>query len=336
MYEALPNVSIIILTYNGENYIETLLNSLIVQSYPKDRMEIIVIDNASTDQTVRVVQNQFSQVKCITLQENLGFAGGNNKALKYAKHGLMVFLNQDTICHRDWLKALVKGMLQNKTIAACSSNIVPCNPDDFKKVDLLSKLDAIYFCDLSPFGYGRFYRRYKTPYVFTKILSGCSFAIHRKTVNELGYLFDDKFWMYSEDTDLSLRIHNIGRQTCVVRDSIVYHYHHNDFQINKKKIYLSASAIMNRVCAFFKNMSLLEFVLFFPILVFGSVFKIFEFPISPFRKALYLIPFGLFSNLCSLLALPMLPGFVKKRRNILNNRQVIGLPILKLVLKHHH
>jgi GT2 family glycosyltransferase len=328
-----PNVSIIVLTYNGEKYIDALLESLSDQSYPKELMEIIVIDNASSDKTVDLVQKNFPHVKCILLERNVGFAVGNNKALQYAEHELMVFLNQDTICHRDWLKAIVIGMLHDEKIAACSSNIVPYNPDEFQNPDLKSQLNTIYYCDLSPYGYGRYYKRQRTPYVFTKIFSGCSFAIHRQTVNELGYLFDEQFWMYAEDTDLSLRIHNIGQRICVVKDSVVYHLHSSDVNIKKSFLSFSAKAIMNRVYAFFINMTEVEFILFFPLLFFGGILKIFEFPISNLKKALYFIPFSFFSMTCMLLSLLNLTKFAARRRLIMKNRQVKGFTILKLVLK---
>ena len=323
-----PDVSVIILTYNGVKYIERLLESLSDQSYPKERVEIIIVDNASTDNTISIVRNKYPHVKQIVLEKNYGFAGGNNLGLQYARHDFLIFLNQDTVCHRDWLSGLMDWMLKIKNIAACTSNIIPPDADEFHVMDRTSRLNHLYYCDLSPYGYGCYRKNRGTQCVFTKILSGCSFVIRRETLAELGYLFDEQFWMYAEDIDLSLRIYNLGKRICVVRDSVVYHSHNSDIKIKKSRLNLSAQAIMNRVYAFFKNMDGVEFFLFFPLLFFGGIFKIFEFPMSISKRALYFIPFSLFSMTCMLLALVNLPGFAKRRRLVIRNRRVKGLSIL--------
>lgn len=333
MNEVLPRVSIIILTFNGEKYIDNLLSSISVQSYPKDRMEIIVIDNASIDKTVAIVESKFPQVKCIALEKNIGFAGGNNKALNYVKNEIIVFLNQDTVCHRNWLKALINGIFRDESIGACSSNIIPVDMHTLQNINQKLPPEELYLCDLTPYGYGRYYKLQKTSFVFSKILSGCSFAIHKQTVDELGYLFDEQFWMYAEDTDLSLRIHNIGKRICVARDSVVYHLHNNDVKVKKSHISFSAQAIMNRVYAFFKNMYNIEFILFFPLLFLGGILKISELQISNLKKVLYFIPFSFFSMVCMFTALFKLPKFAVNRKLVLKSRVPNGLAILKLVLK---
>jgi len=330
-----PNVSVIILTHNGSKYIEALLESLFDQSYPKERMEIIVVDNASTDDTVSLVQTDYPHVRCVPLDRNIGFAAGNNKAIKYAQHDFLVFLNQDTICHRDWLSGLMLCIIEDKGIGACTSNMILPDTQEFRCMDRHSSLNSLYFYDLSPFGYGRYRKITGRRFVRSRIVSGCSFVVRRETVSELGYLFDDHLWMYVEDTDLSLRIHNLGQRICAVRDSIVYHLHNSDVAMNVDRLYLVATAIMNRVCVFFKNMGALEFLLFFPILWIGGIFKIFEFPLRPSQKAAYFFPFGCFSMVCMLLAFLRLPRYATKRRFILERRRVKGFHILKLVLKQN-
>lgn len=329
-----PNVSVIILTYNGERYIDSLLESLSDQSFPKAQMEIVVVDNASKDNTLSIIQKKYPHIKHVALKKNVGFARGNNIGLQHAQHDLLVFLNQDTVCHRNWLSAMVAAMSDSGNIAACTSNIIPPEADEFHALDRQAGYKTLHYCDLSPFGYGRLRKNSRSRRVFTKILSGCSFAIRRKTVDELGYLFDEQFWMYAEDTDLSLRIHNLGRRICAVRDSVVFHFHHNGIQIKKGRLNLSAQAIMNRVHAFFKNMDTMEFLLFFPLLFFGGIFKILEFPLTRSRKALLFIPFGLFTMACMLLALLDLPKFAAKKRRVMKQRKVTRFPILKRTLKH--
>ncbi len=127
--------------------------------------------------------------------------------------------------------------------------------------------------------------------------------------------------MYAEDTDLSLRIHNMAQNICVTRDAIVYHLHKSNMDLEKGRILTAAGAIKNRVFAFYKNMSGLEFFFFFPFLFFGGIFKIFAFPLTSGRKAIYFLPFGFFSMACMLAALFQLPRFDAKKRRIMEQRR---------------
>jgi GT2 family glycosyltransferase len=307
-----PNVSIIILTYNGSQYIQSLLDSLYDQTYPRDRMEIIVVDNASTDHTRSIVETKFPHVRIVALPENIGFAAGNNRGLQYAKHDFLVFLNQDTVCHRVWLEGLVNIMLEDESIAACNSNILPVKIENYREVNRKLTPGSLFYYDLSPYGYGSFRKKTGKRFVFTKLLSGCSFMIRRHIISELGFLFNEQFWMYAEDTDLSLRLRKTGHKFCAVKDSVVFHFFDNEITLNKDALRLSARAIMNRVYVFFKNMETLEFILFFPLMLFGGVFKIFEFHLSVSKKICLFIPFGLFSITCMLLALFCLPRYAQR------------------------
>jgi len=328
-----PHVSVIILTYNGSRYIKTLLDSLYDQSYPRDRMEIIVIDNASTDNTLSIVKNKYPWVRCIPLPENIGFAAGNNRGLQYAKYDFIVFLNQDTICHQDWLKGLISIMLEDESIAACNSNIITTKTEDFRAMNRQLSFNSLFYYDLSPYGYGCYRIKTGKRIFYTRLLSGCSFMIRRRIISELGYLFDEQLWMYAEDTDLSLRLLTTGHKFCAVRDSVVFHLHQNKIKFGRDALRLSGKAIMNRVFVFFNNMKLPEFALFFPLMFTGGVFKIFELGLPTSRKAIFFVPFALFSMLCMMIALFDLPRYAAEKRKINKKHCRKGPSILKLLLK---
>lgn len=328
----LPPASIIILTYNGADYISQLLRSLADQTYPNDRMEIIVVDNASTDDTASIIENNFPSVKLVELEENIGFAAGNNQGLLYASHDFLVFLNQDTVCHPEFLKVLVEVMLENGTLAACNPNIITPNPPQIDTVDMNSLPMSLFVCDLSPYGYGKNRILMGKRLYYPKLLSGCAFIIRRIAISKLGYLFDDRIWMYAEDTDLSLRLHNSGQRIGAVRDSIVYHLHNSNVKLTDSRLRLAAQAIMNRVYIFFKNMNGLEFVLFLPFLLLGGVFKIFELSVPTTRKIIFFLPFSIFSTICMLLALLRLPRFAGGNRRDPAHRRVPDLSLLKRIL----
>jgi len=327
-----PNVSVIILTYNGDEYIQALLDSLVNQTYPQERIEILVADNASTDETLSITRKNFPSVKIIALEKNFGYAAGNNQALLHASHDLLVFLNQDTFCHPCFLQSMVNIMAADRTLAACNPNIITPETECFGITDEAFTPESLYLCDLTPFGYGKHRIIYGKKIVRTKLLSGCAFIIRRETISELGYLFDDQLWMYAEDTDLSLRLHNSAHNICVIRDAIVYHLHKTNMDLEKGRILTAAGAIKNRVYAFYKNMSRTEFFFFFPFLFFGGIFKIFEFPLTTTRKALYFLPFGFFSMACMISAIFYLPRFADQKRHIMKNRLKPKFALLKLIL----
>jgi GT2 family glycosyltransferase len=329
---SLPKVSVIILTYNGSDYIKPLLDSLLNQSYPQESTEILVVDNASGDETIRIIREKFPSVKVFALEKNIGYAAGNNQALLYASHDLLVFLNQDTICHPRFLESMVNIMEADKTLAACNPNIFTTETKSLGNRDEAFTPESLYLCDLMPFGYGKQRIINGKKIVRTKLLSGCAFIIRRETVSELGYLFDDQLWMYAEDTDLSLRLHNIAHNIYVIRDAIVYHLHKSNMALEKGRIFTAAGAIKNRVYAFYKNMSGTEFFFFFPFLFFGGIFKIFEFELTTTRKALYFLPFGFFSMACMISALFSLHRFAAQKRQIMKKRLRPKFALLKLIL----
>jgi GT2 family glycosyltransferase len=328
-----PPVSVIILTYNGSKFIKPLLDSLLNQSYPQDRIEILVVDNASSDETLSIIRKNHPLVKIVALKKNIGYAAGNNQALMHARHDLLVFLNQDTICHPGFLQSMVGIMETDKTLAACNPNIITPEAPGFGELSADFTPESLYLCDLAPWGYGQ-NRIINGISVFrTKLLSGCAFIIRRETVSKLGYLFDDQLWMYAEDTDLSLRLHNLDQKISVIRNAVVYHWHHSNMTLGKNRLLTAYGAIRNRVYVYYKNMTGLEFFLFFPFLFFGGIFKILEFPMAATRKAIYFLPFGFFSLACMIAAFAKLPRFAAQKRHSMRQRRIPNLALLKLILK---
>ena len=329
----LPNVSVVIVVYNGQKYIKDLLMSLADQSYPTDKMEVLVFDNASTDNTGLIVKEQFRNVRYINLGKNYGFTGGSNRAFGYAKHDFLAFLNVDTVCHREWLLSLVSALVKDNAVGACCSNVVSMECEEFSDMEKNVPLRNLYGFELTAFGFAQPIKRQSKSLVCTRLLSGCSFLIRREVVGELGYLFDEEFWIYAEDTDLSLRIHNLGRKIYAVKDSAVYHIHRSYIKLSANKVRIVAKAIVNRVLAFYKSMGGFEFILYFPFLFFGGPLKLFTLSLNPIKKIIYFLPFSLFSMGCMLSAVFLFPKYALRRRFILERRKVKAFTILKLMLK---
>ena len=120
-----PLVSIIILNYNGENYLAECLSSVFRTKY--QNFEVIFVDNASKDNSLEIVKKQFGQeerLKVLKSAHSLGFSGGNNFGFDHTKGNYLVFLNNDTIVDPLWLQSLVDIMEQDKTIGLAGSTIL--------------------------------------------------------------------------------------------------------------------------------------------------------------------------------------------------------------------
>lgn len=103
-----PFVSIIIVNYNGAHYLPTCLQALAKQTYPSDCFEVIVSDNGSRDETTSLLHEQFPWAHLLENGKNLGFATGNNVAIRQAKGAYIVLLNNDTSPDPNWLAELIK------------------------------------------------------------------------------------------------------------------------------------------------------------------------------------------------------------------------------------
>ncbi len=116
-----PSVSIIIVNFNGKRFLKECLSAVLGANYPN--FEVIVVDNASTDQSVEFLSNSFPEekrLKIIINQENLGFGPANNVGFEEAKGDYIVFLNNDTSVEPEWLAALVDAMENDETIGLAS------------------------------------------------------------------------------------------------------------------------------------------------------------------------------------------------------------------------
>lgn len=98
-----PLISIITVNWNGREYLSDLFTSLKNLNYPKGSLQVIMVDNASTDGSAAYVRKKFPFVEVLQLKENMGYAGGNNEGFKYARGRYIALINNDCIADPDWL-----------------------------------------------------------------------------------------------------------------------------------------------------------------------------------------------------------------------------------------
>lgn len=123
----LPFCSVIVLNYFGEKVITDTLNSLLNLNYPKNRYEVIVVDNNSKDESKGILQKyaeKYDNVKTFFLNKNLGFSKGNNVGIRQAKGKYVCLLNNDCFVDKEWLKELVLTAEKNENIFAVSSKVL--------------------------------------------------------------------------------------------------------------------------------------------------------------------------------------------------------------------
>ena len=212
------DVSISIVTWNAKDYLQKCLNS-IYENIGNITFEIIVVDNASTDATVSMVKTQFPSVILIENKNNLGYGSANNQAIKISKREYILILNPDTIIFNDSIQRLVEFLDQNPKVGAVGPKIV--NPDGSIQFECARNFPTpiTEFYVLTTL-----YKRFPKSKIFGKylmsywnhndqreveLLAGACFLIRRKVFDEVG-LFDENFFMYTEETDLFYRIKQKG------------------------------------------------------------------------------------------------------------------------------
>src|SRR5438874_13830050 len=115
-------ISVIVVNWNGKSLLSDCLNSLRLQAFPD--FEVIVVDNGSTDGSAEFVQAAFPEFKLIPLDQNLGFAGGNNAGIREARGEWIALINNDATADPGWLAALHKAVAEDERIGFAASRVV--------------------------------------------------------------------------------------------------------------------------------------------------------------------------------------------------------------------
>ena len=133
----MPKTSINIAVLNGERYIESCLDSVFNQAYPPELMELNILDNGSTDATIRLIQNltasrvsAFSSFKFIESKKNLGMWGGQEELLKHSSGEYVIFLSVDVILDKNFVVNAVKEMELDPQVGALQAKIYQYNVSD--------------------------------------------------------------------------------------------------------------------------------------------------------------------------------------------------------------
>ncbi len=209
-------VSLIILNWNGHAWLDGCLRAVL--ALDPAPAEVIVVDNASTDESVAFVRRAFPTVRVVALDHNVGFAAGNNAGARTCATTFLVFLNNDTRVHPDWLGRLVAPADASSDVGLVTSRVVFMEPPGV----LDSAGDGYLRCG----GAFKHHHGQAEAEALTsrEVFSACGAALLiRRDLFEALEGFDEDFFMVYEDVDLSYRARLRGARCVYAADAIVLH-----------------------------------------------------------------------------------------------------------------
>jgi GT2 family glycosyltransferase len=237
---SVPQVAVVILNYNGRKHLEQFLPSVLASAY--DNLRVIVADNASTDDSVLFLQQQYPQLELLTHPVNEGFAGGYNWALKRVETDYYVLLNSDVEVTANWIRPVIAMMESDKAIAACQPKLLAWHNRGYFEyaggaggwIDILGY----------PFSRGRIFdvcekdegQYEQAAPVFW--VSGAAMFVRSAVYHELGG-FDSAFFAHQEEIDLCWRMQLAGHKLMCCPQSVVYHVGAGTLPRGGRKVYLN-------------------------------------------------------------------------------------------------
>jgi len=214
----MQKIAVVIPNWNGAADLPDCLDSLQPQTLLP---HIIVVDNGSSDGSIELLENKYPQVEIIKLQKNHGFAGGVNQGIKKAMSDgfeCVALLNNDAVADKHWLKHLARALEENPKLGIATSKILS------RKNNLIDSTGDIYTIWGLPFPRGRgehVSKKYDEDTVVFGASGGAS-LYRAEMFKEIGH-FDEDFFAYYEDVDISFRAQLAGWKVAYVPEAIVYH-----------------------------------------------------------------------------------------------------------------
>lgn len=327
----MKKVAVVILNWNGQNWLEKFLPSVLENTKNPD-YEIIVADNGSTDDSIAYTEKIFPSVKIIKLDKNYGFTGGYNRALKQVEAKYYVLLNSDIEPSTAWLDTLVAEMEADETVAACQPKILAYNQKDTFEYAGASGgyLDYLGY----PFCRGRIFftaEKDEQQYNSTEEIfwaTGACMMVRASLYHEIGGL-DEDFFAHMEEIDLCWRLQNLGYSIKVYPKAVVYHVGGGTLnKENPKKTFLN---YRNNLALLFKNLP-------FP----SNIIIVFKRMVLDGVAAIHALTKGEYKNTFAILKAHLafyawIPHLMQKRKQIINKKtldQLKGVHFKSIVFEY--
>jgi GT2 family glycosyltransferase len=326
--------SIIVVGFNGKHFLKDCLNSLMDQDLPQEEYEVIYVDNNSVDGSAEYVRKEFSSVKIIEFNENLGFYNAFNKvAINFCQGKFLLALPQDTILHKKWLSELVRVAEIEDEVLVCLANTVQPSSPDHRMMERETWTKWLHVMKTTKLG---FVTPEKWPFSEEIILmlaaSGTSALIKRDLLNVTDMYFDPLIGHFIGDVELGLRVNVMGYKVALVPTAILYHIEDGKNWFNKHLLLRTIEGARDNFLAYYKNMYNLEFILFLPFLLLGTPLKAFALRTTFFRRILFFIAALPISPLVLLLAFISHSKLAQTRKEVLSRRRTDRFWLLRTVL----
>jgi GT2 family glycosyltransferase len=232
MDERDPVLSICIVNYNAHDYLEACLKSIFAARC-KYAFEIVIVDNASRDGSVEMVQTRFPQLRLIRNESNAGFSSANNAALRIAGGKYLLWLNNDTVVLPGALDTLVDFLAQHPEVGIVSPKVL--NSDGTLQLQCRRGLPTLWgaFCYVS--GLSRLFAKnpFFTGYLLTHLdedrpasvdaVSGACLMARREILDQIGYP-DEGYFMFAEDLDWCCLARRAGWQVFYLPEARIIHF----------------------------------------------------------------------------------------------------------------
>ena len=226
-------LSVIIVNYNVKYFLEVCLHSVIRAAKGID-IEVIVVDNNSSDDSCPFIKERYPRVVLIENKDNKGFSKANNQAVAVAKGEYILFLNPDTVMPEDFISKTLAYMDTNPEAGALGPRLIDGKgqfaPDAKKSFPSLSVAIFKTTGINKIFSRSAYFNKYYAVHIGERetaeveVLSGCCMLIRKKAMDEAGGPFDEDYFMYCEDVDLSYRITKAGYKNIYFPEVDLIHY----------------------------------------------------------------------------------------------------------------
>jgi len=323
-----PLVSIIIVNWNGLQYLEKCFDSLMNLNYKN--YEIIFVDNGSIDNSVDYIKNNYPNTKIIINTENLGFAEANNQGVKECSGDYILFLNNDTHVRDDFLTKLVNTMANDSNVGACQSKML--------LMDKPSSLDATgSFLTFTGFltHEGIWEKDIGQYDEYREIFSakGASMLVRRSVLDEVG-IFDKDFFAYFEETDLCWRIWLAGYSIVFVPDSVIFHKM-GATSIRMRNTFIEFHSFKNRICSLLKNLDIINLIKIVPlhIILCLGVCVLYIFMLKPRNSVAIIRAIGW--NILNIKSTLEKRNIVQNQIRKVTDNQVFSTNMKKVDIKHY-
>jgi len=225
-----PLVSVIVLNYNAGELLLNCIESVKKSAYKN--LEIIVVDNISTDKSQKICKEKYPDIKLIQNDENFGYCEGNNIGIREAEGDYIIILNPDTIVESNWIEELIsaynifgEGLYQPKILSLDKTEILQSTGNmlhifGFGFARDKGKNDNLVETDIEKIGYA----------------SGTCLFTSKEVLDKIG-LLDSFLFLYHDDLDLGWRAAQMGISSFYVPNSIIYHVESYSLKWSAKKFY---------------------------------------------------------------------------------------------------